>query len=137
MSTYTSLYIKIGVDCSTSAKVDGVSSDVWSRLLSLDVDSCSVAGYDLVVLDRYLVLRLRLHHYSAGFEVLKVAVLYVYICIDSYKACCARIVCRITFKLAVDHLNRGAIEYCDARDFTVRFTKYSTGERRKEVSKSH
>ncbi len=135
--TYTGLYIKIGIDSSTSTKVDLVSWNERSWLFALDIYSSRVTWYDLVVSDRDFVLRFGLKHDTPWFEMLEIAVINVHVSIDGNQTCCAGIICSITFELAIDHLNWGAIKNCDARDFTISLPEDSTGEKnRNEMSTS-
>ena len=127
--TYTGLYIKIGIDGCTSTKVDLVSWNERSWLFALNIDSCCITRYDLIVRDRYFVLRFGLEHDTSWFEVLEIAVINVHISINCNQTCRAGIISGVTLELAVDHLNWGAIKYCDARHFAISLSEDSTGEK--------
>ena len=124
--TYASLDIQVRVDTGAAAKVYLVPVNDRSALTALNVNARSVARNDLVAFDQDLVLGSRLDHDASTLEVLELAFLDVDFCVDGDKAGSRGIIRGITFKLAVDHLDRSAVEHCNARHFAVSLSEYST-----------
>lgn len=118
--------IKVGVDAGAAAEVYLVAMDDRPALFSLDVDTCSVAGDDLVVPDHYLVLRLRLDHNASALKVLELALFDMHFSVDRYETCRGCVISCVAFQLAVDHLDRAAVEDGDARHFAIGLSEYST-----------
>ena len=118
--------IKVGVDAGAAAEVYLVAMDDRPALFSLDVDTCSVAGDDLVVPDHYLVLRLRLDHDASALKVLELALFDMHFSVDRYEACGGGVISCVAFQLAVDHFDRAAVEDGDAWHFAIGLSEYST-----------
>ena len=123
---YDCLDIKIGVDGSASAEINPIHSDPWPALLALDVDTICVTGDNIIIHDRDYILGTGLDHDSTGFEMLELALLNVYVCVDTDQAGRACVIRCVALELATDHFDGGAFESGDAGHLAIGLSEYST-----------
>lgn len=57
---------------------------------------------------------------------LELALLYVYVCVDTDQAGRACVVCGVALELATDHFDAGALESGDAGHLAIGLSEYST-----------
>ena len=118
--------IKVGVDGCAATEIDPIFLDTGPTLLALNVDAVGVAGYNVVIDDLNDVLRSRLDHDSARFEMLEFTVFDSDVGVNADETGRARIIRRVSLQLATGHLDAGSLKYSDTWHLTIRLSEYST-----------
>ena len=118
--------IKVGVDGCAATEIDPIFLDTGPTLLALNVDAVGVAGYNVVIDDLNDVLRSRLDHDSARFEMLEFTVFDSDVGVNADETGRARIIRRVSLQLATGHLDAGSLKYSDTWNLTIRLSEYST-----------